>query len=158
MAAHRITVPGSRPSATSEDSMMGKTILYLAIATLFSPHAIAGANCAHSNSWQCQHHNFNSGTSTTTPTNVLPQIPSSTGVLPLGSVLPDHHNVALLPADPGKPKPVIKPVQQQPIPTPNPIPAQQQVPMLIPPQPNLQTPALRPIGKPKHILPQQQTP
>jgi hypothetical protein len=74
--------------------------------TLVSSQAFAGANCAHSQSWQCAQHS--SSTSSSSPQQPVPDHQTSnpaTGTTnqPLGSITPGHHNVTL--TDTPAPKP-----------------------------------------------------
>ena len=84
---------------------MKKTTLCTLIAASMAPGAVlADANCAHSNSWQCQqaHQSAIQAAHETHPDNVLAPhtaLPGTTTPA-VGSLPTDHHNVAL------KPKPV----------------------------------------------------
>ncbi|MFP6801293.1 MAG: hypothetical protein VCA39_19535 [Pseudomonas sp.] len=74
--------------------------LLLLCLTLLSSAAFAGANCAHSQSWQCQHHSAATGSSNPqqpTPDHQTSNPPTQTTNQPLGSLTPDIHGVALTP-------------------------------------------------------------
>lgn len=93
------------------------TVALLSMAC--STSAWSNANCAHSQSWQCQGSTSTATKLPTGPSQVLPQTanPSGAIVTPLGSVPADHHNVMLVPPqppaqqipDPPKTKPVVAP-------------------------------------------------
>lgn len=115
--------------------------------------ALAGANCATSQSWQCQHHSSTtSGGSGPNPgTTIGTTLPPTGTTAPLGSVPTDHHDVMLVPLQPPpqlKPKPLVVAIPPQVLPP-------QQVPALVPPQPTQQTPTQVAVAVPPHVPPPQ---
>ena len=117
----------------------------------------ATPNCAHSQSWQCGHTPQLTGTSVTSPTQVIPQTgnPTGTAVAPLGSLPSEHHNVMLVPTLP--PQPQVP--QPQAIVVPPQVLPPQKTPMAIPPQPpQPQVPQPQAIVVPPQVLPPQKTP
>ena len=79
---------------------MKKMTLCALMASLSPTVAFADANCAHSQSWQCQHAIAGTGPDLSThPTNVVPpEVPQAGTTTPaLGSLPTDHHNVTLKP-------------------------------------------------------------
>ena len=120
---------------------MKKTALCTLIAASLAPGAaLADANCAHSNSWQCQQRNQASvqAPHETHPDNVLaPHVAQPGTTTPaLGSLPTDHHNVAL------KPKPIAQA-------TPKPMGAASS---------SKPTKKPMPVATPPQVLPPQETP
>ena len=125
--------------------------LLLLCLTLLSSAAFAGANCAHSQSWQCQHHSAATGSSNPqqpTPDHQTSNPPTQTTNQPLGSLTPDIHGVALTPV--AVPNLVPTPTPQAvPTATPHMVPQ----PMNIPGQVPTPTPQAVPTATP-HMVPQ----
>ncbi|SED40441.1 hypothetical protein SAMN05421553_2596 [Pseudomonas anguilliseptica] len=125
--------------------------LLLLCLTLLSSAALAGANCANSQSWQCQHHSAATGSSNPqqpTPDHQTSNPPTQTTNPPLGSLTPDIHGVALTPV--AVPNLVPTPIQQ-PVPTATPYKVPQ--PMNIPGQVPTPTPQAVPTATP-YMVPQ----
>ena len=124
--------------------------LLLLCLTLLSSAALAGANCANSQSWQCQHHSAATGSSNPqqpTPDHQTSNPPTQTTNQPLGGLIPDIHGVALTPV--AVPNQVPTPIPQpKPVVTPNMVPQPMNIPGQVPtltPQPNpLATPHMAP--------------
>ncbi len=134
-------------------------VLTLSLLATATSQAIAGANCAHSQSWQCTHQQ--SATGTTDPGAVIPDhqtLNPNTGSTneQLGTILPDHHNVMLLPST----QPTIPPSQagistQQPQQVAQPM----QVPVLQPTIPSSQvTSTPQPVAIPQPLAQPMQVP
>ena len=123
--------------------------LLLLCLTLLSSAAFAGANCAHSQSWQCQHHSAATGSSNPqqpTPDHQTSNPPTQTTNQPLGSLTPDIHGVALTPV--AVPNLVPTPTPQAvPIATPHMVPQ----PMNIPGQVPTPTPQAVPTATPYKV-------
>lgn len=128
-------------------------LLALALLASATSQAIAGANCVHSQSWQCVHHS--SSTGTTAPGAVIPDhqtLDPGTGTSNghLGTPLPDHHNVALVSTAVPALTPSLVPIQApplQPIATPHMVPQ----PMNVPGQAPQLVPPLQPIATPQRL-------
>ena len=128
-------------------------VLTLTLLATATSQAIAGANCAQSQSWQCTHHS--SSTGTTDPGAVIPDhqtLDPGTGTTNghLGTALPDHHNVALVPTPVPVLTPTLIPIQApllQPTATPQRVPQ----PMNVPAQVPQLVPPLQPIATPQKV-------
>ena len=123
--------------------------LLLLCLTLLSSAALAGANCANSQSWQCQHHSAATGSSNPqqpTPDHQTSNPPTQTTNQPLGGLIPDIHGVALTPV--AVPNQVPTPIPQpKPVVTPNMVPQ----PMNIPGQVPTPIPQRTPIAVPNMV-------
>ena len=85
----------------------------IAAGLLLPLQVLAAANCAHSQSWQCQQQAVTSGSlAPVTPLNPIDTQHPDPGAVNqvIGGTAPDHHNVALVPLGPkGKPGDGAKP-------------------------------------------------
>lgn len=148
---------------------MRRTLATASIVCILLPAvAHAGANCAHSSSWQCQHAGAHSGSpaiGTGGSASIATEVRPTDAPAALGVLTPDVHNVVLQPssigATPslagGNPSGPQAAQPQAPIPIPTAVPptaipptttAPQQTPMLVPPLPQAQAPVQVPTTVP----------